>query len=217
MWKHYPKYVDDVFDTLLPKLKEKTKRIQFKMYGKTLTSKRSSCLFYFRKQLDFKKYIPGYKQTPKIGIQNTPIEILDVLDKIEKQFSVKMDYALAHIYENYDDYIGWHNDSEALSTDIFSVSFGVPRTFQLRPIKDKKGFETEFVLRTCDMFHMYAGCQKKYKHRIKVMGCKELNSYLSTLGYGVEGRITKVKLGKVLEKEKVDLSRINLTFRQFEE
>lgn len=81
----------------------------------------------------------------------------------------KFSGCLAHIYRDGKDYIGWHNDREAISpplNHVVSISFGASRKFRFRRIGDTKGWKHEFNLNSGDMLYMYGECQQIYKHTV---------------------------------------------------
>lgn len=79
-------------------------------------------------------------------------------------FGITPDYCLVHRYGHGAASIMWHNDKEALDSDIFSISFGATRKFRLRSMWQTTGFQKEFLLHSGDLIWMKTGCQRKYKH-----------------------------------------------------
>ncbi len=92
--------------------------------------------------------------------------ITKIRDFIQQTLNLQFDYCLVHIYRNGQDSISWHNDKEALNSDVVSVSFGASRKFRLRPIHDTKGWSHQYILNSGDVMWMKSGCQQKYKHHV---------------------------------------------------
>ncbi len=92
--------------------------------------------------------------------------ISQIRDFIHQTLNIKFDYCLVHIYRDGKDSISWHNDKEALNSDVVSVSLGTSRKFRLRPIQDTKGWTHQYILNSGDVIWMKRGCQQRYKHHI---------------------------------------------------
>jgi alkylated DNA repair dioxygenase AlkB len=123
-------------------------------------SSRQSCVCLSKEYLNtFKIYdLPLVEWTDTIlNIRN------NILDKHEHQHSI--DYGLVHYYNDETATINWHSDSEALESNIYSISVGGVRRFCLRD-KLTKEIST-FDLFDGDLFIMKIGCQDKYEHCIK--------------------------------------------------
>ncbi len=216
--KHYHSYLgedkDIIFARILPELLKTTKTYQFKMYDKLITTSRRSCIYTDQKE---KVKRIGYEKTPKYSWDQAPKDIIDIKNQLIKEHNAVINYVLVHIYRNDTDYIGWHNDSEAMNSDIFSVSLGITRRFLMRPYNDKKSYTKEYILKSGDLIKMSRGCQQKYKHTIPKMKCSELKKLVTDLGYTIKGRVTFIKLRALIEKNNIDIKRINMTFRCLEE
>ena len=201
------------YDSILPAILKTTSTHDYTIYGKTITTKRRSCVY-----TDHKTELQniGYKKTPLYFWSEAPIEIINLREKIEHEFKVQIDYVLVHIYRDRNDKIGWHNDSEALNSDIFSFSLGISRSFEIRPYSDTKGVEKTYWLEAGDLVHMKTGCQQKYKHRAPPMKIKELRNLVEEKIQLPKGRITYKVLDKLIEDYNIDTKRINMTFRKLD-
>lgn len=201
-------------DAVLPSLLETTITYQFKMYNRVVTSNRRSCVYGNSK--DNLNQI-GYKQTPIFPWNKAPGDIQNIRTRIMKEFGTRIDYVLVHIYRDRHDYIGWHNDKEALNSDIFSLSLGIDRVFQVRDIDATKGFDEEYVLHSGDLVRMIAGTQTRYKHRVPKMKMKELKALIIKNMVEIpKGRLSFKVLDALVEKYNIDTRRINMTFRCFD-
>nr|QBK89586.1 MAG: alkylated DNA repair dioxygenase [Pithovirus LCPAC001] len=214
--EYYPKYIEDdilLYSKILPELLKTTKTYTFKMYDKIFTSKRRSCVYSNQKR---NIGIIGYNQTPIFPWKNAPKEIISIRNRLITEFDATIDYVLVHIYRNDQDYIGWHNDSEALNSDVFSISLGMSRRFLTRPYNSTSGVEKEYLLKSGDLIRMIKGCQSKYKHTVPKMKCSELKTLVIDNNIEIKGRATFVKLRELIEKHQIDTRRINMTFRSLE-
>lgn len=176
-FKHYPGYFSsDLFETLYEELKDKALPYTNTFYGKEYPSKRASC--FFRSLEPSSEDDPvspkakaayfSYDDLQSFDWSDAPI-LNGLKEKIETEFETHYDYCLVHIYRNGKDTIAWHNDKEALNTDVLSVSFGAKRIFRMRRMgkKYEKGeVEAEFELGSGDVFHMLEGCQRKFIHTV---------------------------------------------------
>lgn len=123
-------------------------------------SSRQSCVCLSKEYMDtFKIYdLPLIEWTSTISsIRN------NILKKHEHQYSI--DYGLVHYYNDETATINWHSDSEALESNIYSISVGGVRRFCLRDKLTKEIIT--FDLFDGDLFIMKIGCQDKYEHCIK--------------------------------------------------
>ena len=232
-WTYLPNFIDGdyYFSKLLEPLNDACSTYPVNVYGKTFESNRKSCVFSLD-PID-PKFWDSYNDLPFLGWDRSPQLLLDLKQMFERKFECRFDYVLVQFYRHGDDYIGWHNDKEALNTDIVSVSFGASRRFQFRPLKDKKGFSHEIMLNSGDVLHMHRpknvkkedgetknekieGCQHMYKHSVPKMTCKDLKSYIEGRGFTIEGRATKEKINKIIKENDIEPIRISLTFRQYE-
>lgn len=167
-WTYYPKYFsNDLFQPLYEEIKDKVQEYIVKVYGKDYPSRRISCFFTDVKTENVKsksKYF-SYGNLPSFNWTESDI-IYNIKLNIEEKLQTHFDYCLVHIYRNGDDMIAYHNDKEALDTDIASVSFGATRKFRMRNIGETKGYTAEFQLESGDLFYMHNGCQRKYTHSV---------------------------------------------------
>lgn len=232
-WEYLPKLVsltNREFEELLVSLQEKCTTSTYTMFGKRVLSPRISCVFVPNvdkaRKLAESKASFSYKQIPLIAWDSAPISIKNILLQMQESFKTKFDYVLCHIYRGGDDHIGFHNDSEALNSDIVSVSLGATRRFQIRPFKDKSGFTHEYILNNGDVIRMKGpneeegiekGCQRLYKHCVPKMNGKDLVRHLQNEGIELpKEKKTKKVLHSLIDDNNVPPVRINLTFRCFE-
>jgi hypothetical protein len=237
-WSYVPGLIsspDKVFDDMLPQLEKVCKSITLSMYGKSFPSRRVSCLYSesvekVAARADAKNRGFDYKDTPAYMWSSAPKSLLQIRDLVEEFFEIKTDYVLCHIYRGLpdnkkpgSDNIGWHNDKEALDSDVVSISLGATRKFQFRHINDKEICD-ELELNSGDVVHMHGPregqlcCQRKYKHRVPEMGLKDLIQHIKSRGIEVpEGRKTYETIGEIIRENNIPPSRINLTFRQYED
>jgi len=244
-WMYEPNYIknqNEIFLSLLENLENKCKIYMIQMYDKKFESRRKSCIFVSKREIKnnaiYDKIIKSeYKNTPSYFFEEAPHEIIFIKNRLEKEFKVKLDYVLCHIYRGIaektlpngekikeigTDNIGWHNDREALNSDIFSVTFGATRRFQFRNLKDKSGYTDELILHSGDLVHMFGprlnqkSCQKVYKHQLPKMNILDLKKHIKDNNFELpKGRCTFKNLSKIIEENNIPPTRINLTFRQF--
>lgn len=93
--------------------------------------------------------------------------IKESAEKIIKMTKKEINYAQMNYYRNGNDSIGYHNDKETQDGDfIYSLSLGVERKFQLRPIDSTK-MTHELILGNGSLLIMDAdACKKFYKHQV---------------------------------------------------
>ena len=130
----------------------------------------------------------GYGSLPTLNYTSHSL-VKNIWDAVEEKLHLNFDYLLIHIYDDGKASIGWHNDKEALNSNIVSLSFGASRKFRLKPIGMTRGWTDEYLLSHGDLFLM------KGPREDKPLGCQRL--YLHT----------------VPVEAKVKGSRINMTFR----
>lgn len=240
-WEYYPGMISsDYFNELLPIIEESCKAYHINVYGKIYESKRKTCI-YTKPRQDEKYY---HDNIPVHLKDDMPEKLAEIWTCVEGNFKIELDYVLVHIYRDHNDYLGWHNDKEALDSEIISVSLGATRRFQFRPIKDTKGYSHELALGNGDVVHMKGpdknispyeimnkaqvpnkdskyqilrdGCQRHYKHQIPQMTMNDMKNHLTESGCMLpSGRLTKGKLIKTMREEDMIPIRINLTFRQY--
>ena len=130
---------------------------------------------------------------------------------------------MTHIYRNGTDYIGYHNDREAINTPVISISFaplGVTRKFRFRKIEEKSGWIKEFHSGHGDLLIMKAGCQKKYKHSVPVEKTIVYPRINLTFRYcDINGKIdptntksSQPKLKLQIKEKSLDKAKIPITF-----
>jgi hypothetical protein len=241
-WNHKSNYFDydrKTVQRIQDELKAKCKSYTITMYQKVFESRKISCIFIDgpSERINSKSKGFDYQDTPAYPWSQAPLDILNIKEKLEKDFGVVLDYVLCHVYRGIteriskekkikevgQDYIGWHNDKEALNSEIFSVTFGASRRFQFRLLKDKNGYTDEMWLHKGDLVHMFGprtgqlSCQKVYKHRVPQMTIKDLKKHVEKMGHTLpKGRVTHEKMTEFVEENDIAPTRFNLTFRQFE-
>jgi hypothetical protein len=155
-WTYVPQFSPKSDKWLQRLIRKLEKIVTPTVYEGGFKSSRESCFFSSE---PLKYDLPTY-DWKHIGSVNR------LKKKVEKFTGLKFDYCLAHIYPNGSSTIAWHRDSEAMFTDVVSVSFGASRKFRLRDIQATKGWDHEYVLNNGDLLHMHKGCQNKYKHTV---------------------------------------------------
>ena len=138
--------------------------------GKLYPNPRKSCVFVKTDNVekDYKNMCTlqdyGYTKYPIYFMKQpdylnktitAPDEFMYVYNKICNYTNVSFGYTLVHIYENGKDYMGYHNDKEALNSNVCSISLGETRKFRFRPFDNKKNM-TEYKLNHGDLFWMKA-------------------------------------------------------------
>jgi len=226
-WEYIPKYIessDDIFRQLLKFSKKHNQPTTGVMYGKPYTTKRVCCMFVENvEETKYRSYGNknfNYSQTPMFSWDKAPSKLVELREKIQTDHG-PIDYALINYYRGNSehgvgkDYIGWHNDEEALNSSVFSVSLGASRKFQLMPNNSK--ITIEYTLNSGDMLHMKPGCQTLYKHQIPQMTMKDLLAFVDKNNIDLpEGRKTISNLSQTILDSEILPDRINITFRTFE-
>ena len=138
---------------------------EIKMYGKTFKEPRKVMWFAPK----------GHTYT-YAGKENEPLEMTQLLidlgehasEIIEQELDqyVEFNSVFCNLYQNGDNYIGWHADDEpGLASDIIaSISLGATRDFKVRRNSDNKTWT--YALADGDLAVMYGDCQEKYKHSV---------------------------------------------------
>lgn len=220
-YRYYPKLISEhYFDELLPIFSNICKVRTVKIRGKTLLTRRISCV-YSNVQFD---YGDGqFEPAPQFTWAEAPKGVLEIRNKLETTLGYPTDYLLIHIYRDQTDYIGFHSDREALNSEIYSVSLGATRRFQFRPIKEKKSYTDEFQLSSGDVVHMFGprlnqlSCQEVFKHQVPKMNISDLCDHITAHGIPLPtGRKTYEVLETIIKNNNITPVRINMTFRQFE-
>jgi alkylated DNA repair dioxygenase AlkB len=219
-YRYYPKLIDETyFAELLPHFLNLCKVRTVKIRGKTLLTRRISCV-YSDVQFD---YGDGqFEPAPRFPWADAPKALLEIKEKLENLLGYKVDYILVHIYRDGSDYIGFHSDGEAQNSEVYSVSLGATRRFQFRPINDKKHTD-EYHLSNGDVVHMFGprpnqpSCQMMFKHAVPKMDIKDLCDHITSHNIPLPtGRKTYQTLQAIIEEHDIIPLRINMTFRQFE-
>lgn len=190
-WEYIPKFIPEyVYEPLYEFMKEYCIPI-----GKPLVSGRVSCIFVdIRNKLEPNADIGSFYQNLKsYWWKDAPDIIHEICKLVEQKTHDEYDYVLVHIYPDGNANIAMHSDSEALGSTIASVSFGAQRKFRMRKIGRTQGWDHEIHLGNGDLF---------------VMKGPDLET----------GRVScqKVYQHGIPVEKKVKISRINMTFRQFQ-
>lgn len=160
---HYERFFDNIaFNDIASQLEGKC------YDNECIESKRTSCLFSVVPDLnaDAESNLFEYSTLRTFSWSSCGIvEAIKIL--LESKLQTHFDYCLAHYYPAGAG-ISWHNDKEALYTDVVSVSFGATRKFRFRKIGQTKGWIKEFRLKSGDIFHMLQGCQSELEHCVPV-------------------------------------------------
>lgn len=169
-WLIYRELFKDIsWDDIYGSLKDLCKEYELPVGDKRYTAKRISCILKGdAKEVSVKSYSEyfSYHTMPTYDWSKCDM-VHNIKLKLETIFKTNYDYCLCHIYRNGKDVIGWHNDKEALETDVVSVSFGASRRFLLRKIDQTSGkCDGDYVLNHGDVVRMLVGCQKTHKHSV---------------------------------------------------
>lgn len=240
-WTYSPgKIPSKYFEKLLPELSPMCHKYSLDVYGRTSEAKRISCVFYLNDNevnISDRSY-----NMPFYGVDKAPDVILKITKIIEREYSFSPDYVLCHVYRDANDTIGWHNDREAMKTEIVGVSLGATRRFQFRRIAQQNcspqnpsselinntNSTLDIYMKNGDAVHMHGerkdssgrvikqGCQRIYKHHVPPMTVKEIKDYLDSIGIDYSNCQNKHEIQRLMIKQDVKPIRISLTFRQFE-
>ncbi len=91
-----------------------------------------------------------------------------IKEKLEEKAGEEFTHVLLNYYRDGQDSMGWHRDNEASlgpNPTIASVTFGVPRSFQLRNYKDKK-IKTSVLLESGSLLLMKGETQHFWEHQL---------------------------------------------------
>lgn len=244
-WKVEPKLVsctEDEFSALLSDMIPVCKPGKYNIFGKSVLSPRTSCIFVpdvqHAKALAKSSSNFNYSTTPTYEWDKAPTKIISIKKQLEKYYNLVFDYVLVNIYHSRKDSIGLHNDEEAMKTDIISVSLGSKRRFSLvqavdtgkylgqggaNDDEDKKGFKHNYTLTNGDVVHMKGpsdkniSCQYVFKHTIHKMNVGDLTDHVTGKGIDIpKGRKKYEILDSLIEQNNIAPARINLTFRKYE-
>ena len=116
------------------------------------------------------------------GSKNMPVKpftktVKYLKEIIESKLKIKLDSVLINYYQNGNDHINYHSDEYDIhkNNDIIVLSFGDTRKFIIRK-KDNHQERDVFLIKNCDLFHMFNKCQELYDHSIRRE--KKLNQLL---------------------------------------
>ncbi len=176
-WKYVPNFLPpNIFEPLLKIIEP---------YCQTGYSRtRKSCLVT--------SGVSIYEKLPTYDWSEVPSVIDEIRKLVEQYTNEKYDYVLIHVYPEGSSSIGWHNDTEAMTSSIASISLGATRKFRFRTIGRTKGWNAELKLNNGDFVWMLGpdkssdgrSCQEIYQHCVPI-------------------------------EKTVKTPRINLTFRQY--
>lgn len=155
-WYYIPNFVDCDINKLYEETDVLCKNYYNHINGKEYESKRKSCVI-IKSEDRLKDNFFGYSHLPKYGLSQTSFihKICPRLwEYLEKKLECHFDYCLIHIYMDGKSSINWHNDKEAMNSDIVSISFGDTRKFRLRKIGTFKGWNYEYLLTHGSLFFM---------------------------------------------------------------
>jgi len=103
-------------------------------------------------------------------------ELRDIKKKIEEASQLSFNCALANLYRNGHDSMGWHSDDETSlgsQPQIASLSVGANRRFVLRNNHQKKD-KVEFVLENGSLLLMLGNTQENWQHSLpKALGTSD--------------------------------------------
>ena len=238
-WSVHRKLIDPkYFSLLLPQLRKFCVAYHTTVWGKSHPSNRISCIFTKTTEDNDNsdvsntpqdKYYKGVIPSYDIVNKDSPKELQMVWMQLEEEFKESFDYMLVHIYRDHKDYLGWHNDKEALNTPVVSVSLGADRKFRFRVSGENKGYSHEYSMGGGDVLHMHApdpqsindvlrkGCQQAYQHYVPPMSVLDIKAHLIKSGITIPaGRFTKNVAERLMEKHDTYPVRINLTLRKYE-
>lgn len=170
-WKYYPKFFKQRhYIGILEDLEDKCEYYEYTSGlrpNEILISKRMSCVVTDIGVNNAKSQYFNYHDLPTFKWSDC--KMLNHIRKLlEKRLGEKYDYCMCHIYVDGDDNIPYHNDREALDSDIASISFGATRKFRFRKMGENSGYYQEYKMESGDLIHMLAGCQRKFKHSVPV-------------------------------------------------
>lgn len=153
-WDYHPKFItngDAVMEQLLPEVEP------FIMKG---VGTRLSCVFTSS----------GNSIYPELQTVDWPLSptLTLIRNLLEQDFGTRFDYCLVHVYLNGSTGINWHNDKEALNSNIASISLGATRKFRFRKIDAPNGWDHEYHLNSGDLILMKPGCQRRWKHTVPI-------------------------------------------------
>ncbi|RIB28519.1 hypothetical protein C2G38_1903738, partial [Gigaspora rosea] len=135
-----------------------------KVHGHTSPAHRLTCSFGSTPEMAY-----HYSGTSaKVDSNDYPPSIKIIKEKIESILNAKFNFVLLNWYQNGNEYIGEHSDSEKGLVPqgiIASVSFGAPRTFIFKNKSDKK-LTHKLILENGSMLIMKGTTQQFWKHTI---------------------------------------------------
>jgi len=140
--------------------REKFQRSIFKIYGKQIQSPRKT-YSYGDAGLVYKDY-SGDRTA-----EGWPDFMVPLKEKIEVVSEAKYNYVLVNLYENGEDYIGYHADREkglVKGSVVASISLGAERDFCFKHIKSKN--VTKVFLQEGSLLLMKGETQVHFKHSL---------------------------------------------------
>lgn len=167
------------FEDVLSEIKDHAIQSDIKIFGKIFKTPRFGVFVTD----DIKIYSYSSGALPSISWKDCP-NIYGIKKCLEAQYVTRIGGCLAQIYRDGNDYVSWHHDEDAMSSDyeknyVFSVSFGAPRKFVWREKKNKK-IKYEKVLSDGDLFVMKKDFQMIYQHTLpKTKKCQSIRINLT--------------------------------------
>lgn len=135
-------------------------RYKMKMYDREVLSP--------RKMASFGDGPTVYQDYSSIKMPDSwPYYLLPIRERLEKLTGQKYNFVLVNLYQDGNDYIGYHGDKEdslVENSTIASISLGVERDFYLR--HNITGKTTKILLQEGSLLLMKGETQKRYKHSV---------------------------------------------------
>ena len=163
-WEYHPNVFQDLAtDDILSECRSLLSN-QREYQGKVQKITRLSVVFTENEGM-FRLRLPSYRDMKVVNWNLSPTTE-KLRARLEERIGHRFDYTLFHLYEDGGAVINWHNDKEALDSDIASVSFLTRRRFLIRRLGATKGYDHEYHLGKGDFFYMKKGMQRRYEHCI---------------------------------------------------
>jgi alkylated DNA repair dioxygenase AlkB len=163
-WSLYPNFFEpELFDRVWREVQGKVRTYQnfIAFKGKFYESPRQTCVVGGKSQQGTPLF--NYDKVPFFEWAQCSI-LQEIRSRLEETLKLRFDYCLVHIYQEGKNHISWHNDKEAWSTGVASVSLGQTRKFRLRKLGRKSGCDYQYFLENGDLLYMKPGCQQHFEH-----------------------------------------------------
>ena len=169
-WTYLPGALDDV--DFLALMKEVTSIVHeysnVSNSGVSYPSKRLSCRVYdfaHDENINVRTDAFNYDKLKSYDWSQTPM--IDFIRKRGEALSGETyQMALVHLYRDGKDGLGFHQDKEAWSSSVFSMSFGETAAFRIRSAEATSGFDEELMLKHGDCLKMQNRMQRVKKHAV---------------------------------------------------